>query len=818
MGSSVYKKLEKDCRNLKIDGSDEACTSIQVLSLPETNIEQTMDKFIFSNNNKRMERNKYLDTLNFDSISIQSGEYFKKYGTTFRKHDQSKIKMSFNDIIEHIPNFVYTFDNGVTEPYTEISNSTPFTDVMFFDFLMIQTALKLYNKKMKVIPGLCLLKCDQVVHEEFKIGDDFIMRPPSQFRLCLTPDSFQTGANNSFKFFKNFLKTVTFEGIDDLDEVKHNLKFLRSDEAPDDFRILSLLKLVSMKYLYADNIYRVPVKISSSNLMYFNVVFPSNVSKKSIQQFKNYVKANKIINLTSKTDVQRMGFEKLPFNFLFYESLNIKNLTIDPEFIEGPYIVKYNHNKKFKKLKHVTFNLVSSYVDPKFFKMLERSSSRSTIYDDESSSDSDSDYDDEDSITYSFISSRISNIANITLYSSGPRCFVIIKDTQPNFIWDIRAIKASRLTSITFKYDSQTIDESSSIDLSLIKIDAFLNLEYVDLYIDKFYNITYPETFRYLNPGNTRLMLKFINCNITSFHPSLFTSYNLRLIFDNCNLSNASIRSLRANLPNIPQNLRPSIQIRPENINFENIVTEHTLPEIVDLIFQLNQRGNDKNKPKFENLTCNPYLSRWLSRIYRESSTTIIRQLTPHIIEMLIEMDHNQEFMEEACNIIQDATSTCGDRMILSILYVSLQFKMHILSNNLTQVNEIVNFMVRGPFIMSELEKIARNKIGTLNIVDPLEVFLAYPIKLRDRFNIPIETRDMLYYSCSSIETKDLNAASEIIETKLRDKSLIANFLSTQPLWTKVIHSKFPDIYDDLDTLQDNLIRETSKIISEITF
>jgi len=56
------------------------------------------------------------------------------------------------------------------------------------------------------------------------------------------------------------------------------------------------------------------------------------------------------------------------------------------------------------------------------------------------------------------------------------------------------------------------------------------------------------------------------------------------------------------------------------------------------------------------------------------------------------------------------------------------------------------------------------------------------------------------------------------METKLRDKSLIANFLSTQPLWNKVIYSINPNIYDDLDTLQDNLIKETSKIISKMKF
>jgi hypothetical protein len=185
---------------------------------------------------------------------------------------------------------------------------------------------------------------------------------------------------------------------------------------------------------------------------------------------------------------------------------------------------------------------------------------------------------------------------------------------------------------------------------------------------------------------------------------------------------------------------------------------------------------------------------------------------------MLLEMDVNTEFMEESCNIIQGATATCGDRMILSILYVSLQFKMHILAHDLDNVEEIARFLVRGPFIMTELEKIARAKIRTLYVVDEIEVYLGYPIKLRDHFNIPIETREMLYYACSSLGPRDLDAAANTLQDKLNDKTLISNFLSTQPLWTKVIYSINPDIFDDIETLQDNILKETSQIISKIEF
>ena len=117
---------------------------------------------------------------------------------------------------------------------------------------------------------------------------------------------------------------------------------------------------------------------------------------------------------------------------------------------------------------------------------------------------------------------------------------------------------------------------------------------------------------------------------------------------------------------------------------------------------------------------------------------------------------------------------------------------------------------------MSELEKIARAKIQTLHVVDQLEVYLAYPIKLRDYFDIPIETREMLYYASSALTNKDLDDAKHEVNAKLQDRELLANFLSTQPLWTKVVYSINPGIFEDVETLQDNLIAETKRVLSDL--
>jgi hypothetical protein len=312
--------------------------------------------------------------------------------------------------------------------------------------------------------------------------------------------------------------------------------------------------------------------------------------------------------------------------------------------------------------------------------------------------------------------------------------------------------------------------------------------------------------------------LKFYNCNITSFHPSIFTiSSRSHITFWNCNLSETSIQSLNTLLANVRSRFTIGINgnlVLP--VVVDNVKVRLSLEEVVNRLFTLS--GSNNEIPRFENVTCNQHLTGWLNKIYKSSTTTIIKQLIPHILEMMIEMNRNQEFMEEACNIIYDATITCGDRMILSILYISLQFKMHVLTHNLNNINEIANFLVRGPFILSQLEKIARKKVQELQVRDAIEIFLAYPIKLRDRFNIPIEIKDMLYYQTSSIDSVDLDEAATIIDAELRNNSSIVDFLSTQPLWTKIISSINPDILDDIDTLQDNLIKETSKIISNMKF
>jgi E3 ubiquitin-protein ligase SspH2 len=329
----------------------------------------------------------------------------------------------------------------------------------------------------------------------------------------------------------------------------------------------------------------------------------------------------------------------------------------------------------------------------------------------------------------------------------------------------------------------------------------------IHIMIREFETVNFPDSFAFLQND---VSFTFWNCNITTFHESLFTSSHLTLNFAGCPLSINAIRSLIDNIDRVPIDRRPRIEY--DIVDHEYNDDQIPLDEVIPLIFKRIDRPL-LDPSIFKRIKCDSYIHPWLNRIYKEN-TKIVEELLPHIIDMVIEMTNNEEFMDEACNIIQDATATCGDRMILSILYVSMQYKMHLIANHLDRIEDIFRFLIRGPYIMDELEKIARDKIKSMFAVDEVEVYLAYPIKLRDVFNIPIETKDMLYYTCSSVNEIDLKKAQDIINKKLKDKDYIIEFLIRQPLWNKVVDSVNPDIFDDPITLTDQLLEETRKIIT----
>ncbi|XSC48405.1 NEL-type E3 ubiquitin ligase domain-containing protein [Bradyrhizobium sp. RDT10] len=104
-------------------------------------------------------------------------------------------------------------------------------------------------------------------------------------------------------------------------------------------------------------------------------------------------------------------------------------------------------------------------------------------------------------------------------------------------------------------------------------------------------------------------------------------------------------------------------------------------------------------------------------------------------------------------------------------------------------------------FRLDALEPIARQKVGSLQFVDEIEVYLAYQVKLRERLDLQLVAPDMRFFDVAYVTEHDLTAA----ETQVRNEEAagFADYLATrwQP-WETVVSRIAPEAHAEM---QDRL-------------
>jgi hypothetical protein len=130
----------------------------------------------------------------------------------------------------------------------------------------------------------------------------------------------------------------------------------------------------------------------------------------------------------------------------------------------------------------------------------------------------------------------------------------------------------------------------------------------------------------------------------------------------------------------------------------------------------------------------------------------------------------------------------------------------HRLANlDLTNLEEVASFLKRGVFAMSLLEHVARQKIPTLRFVDEIEVYLAYPLKLKEVLQLPINVNEMLFFHCSALTEKDLIEAKDFVLSHLDNQEIVNDFLISQHAWKEALKKKYPQAVAKILTLHDYL-------------
>jgi hypothetical protein len=179
------------------------------------------------------------------------------------------------------------------------------------------------------------------------------------------------------------------------------------------------------------------------------------------------------------------------------------------------------------------------------------------------------------------------------------------------------------------------------------------------------------------------------------------------------------------------------------------------------------------------------------------------KQLAHKIVNYLILASEDESFFEVFKAIIEGSAETCGDRVTLSILHIGIQYA--IATFDKSDVKGFFNLLARGCFAMNLLEQIARKKVKGLFFVDEIEVYLGFPIQLKERLKLPIDVNGMLFFHFSYITQKDLDAAAEEVERALADKENLHRFLISQTGWIEALNKKSPQKSNAIQTQIDEL-------------
>jgi len=156
----------------------------------------------------------------------------------------------------------------------------------------------------------------------------------------------------------------------------------------------------------------------------------------------------------------------------------------------------------------------------------------------------------------------------------------------------------------------------------------------------------------------------------------------------------------------------------------------------------------------------------------------------------LAEID--EPFREKFFHIIEGASATCGDRMALSVLHLGIQHRMIVMDKS--DLKELAEFLIHGPWMLERLEECARTKIASLgpSFKEHIEVYLGFPIKLKEKLQLQIDPQDMLFGDLSKITDTDLENAASYIQDQISTLDDKASILVQREDWIQALEKKRP--------------------------
>lgn len=265
---------------------------------------------------------------------------------------------------------------------------------------------------------------------------------------------------------------------------------------------------------------------------------------------------------------------------------------------------------------------------------------------------------------------------------------------------------------------------------------------------------------------------------------------------------------------------------------------EERLWQIVPTLMKEDQRrGAERvNDPELvaqmhkEDLRANPgtQIVSWLNRIESMADYETKKQIIDQQINgFLLQAEKDPVFRETFLLTIDQAATTCGDRMAVSMLYVGLNAKkakfLQEPKPSKEQMQEFAEFIIRGPWAVQKLQEYAQQVVNEIEakmrlddhksdgkFKESIEVFLGLPIKLKQRLRLQLDVHAMLYenYARSlGVTDEAVDTAGSMIEQEIEANK--ASILSKDPDWQTMLRKYKPQRYESIieerNKLQEDL-------------
>ncbi|EEF7981811.1 E3 ubiquitin--protein ligase [Salmonella enterica subsp. arizonae serovar 40:z4,z32:-] len=161
-----------------------------------------------------------------------------------------------------------------------------------------------------------------------------------------------------------------------------------------------------------------------------------------------------------------------------------------------------------------------------------------------------------------------------------------------------------------------------------------------------------------------------------------------------------------------------------------------------------------------------------------------------------------------------EATSSCEDRVTFALHQMKNVQLVHnaekgVYDNNLPGLVSTGREMFR----MEMLERIAREKVRTLALVDEIEVYLAYQNKLKESLELTSVTVEMRFFGVSGVTASDLRSAER--QVKAAENSEFSEWLLQWDPLHSVLERKEPERFNALREKQISDYEHTYQMLSD---